>query len=212
MLQFSCSPTMICRLIADFRVNILSLDDLAPDIQITPESNGHPKNDTFLVEKEQTPLEITSVVPAVNDASEGGIEKTVTEAEISEHLSGNSAAFSRRKQDYPDHDETTVNSEYSEDFERSVSTTDRECGSKMSEERSEDCAYSGEHPSSASSPFRRQRRDQGHRVTVRDTAVQTVDPLFTYCWAKSKWAGSFLYFLCWPISALSTSLLELTLN
>ncbi|XP_009316698.1 PREDICTED: uncharacterized protein C19orf44 homolog, partial [Pygoscelis adeliae] len=184
-----------------FRLNILSLDDLAPnitsetaelkqkgtDIQIPQESNGIPKKDTFLVEKDQASLKMTSTVTGVNDASEGDIEKTVTEAEISEHLSGVSADFPRHKQDYLDHDERTVNSEYSEDFERSLSTADRESVSKMSEERSESCTYSGKHPSSASSAlFTRERHDQVHRVTVKETAVQTMDPPFTYCWSKTN--------------------------
>ncbi|KAM6189603.1 uncharacterized protein C19orf44 homolog [Sarcoramphus papa] len=185
----------------DFRVNILSLDDLAPnitseaaeleqkgtDIHITQESIRNPKKDTFLVEKDQTSLKMASAVTGVNDASEGDIEKTVTEAEISEHLSGVSADLPRHKQDYLDHDERTVNSEYSEDFERSLSTTDGESVSKMSEERSESCTYSGKHPSSASSPlFTRERHNQVHRVTVKETAVQTADPPFTYCWSKTS--------------------------
>ncbi|XP_054038257.1 uncharacterized protein C19orf44 homolog [Rissa tridactyla] len=189
----------------DFRLNILSLDDLAPnitseaaelkqkgtDMQITQESNRNPKKDTFLVEKDQTSVKMTSTVTGVNDASEGDVEKTVTEAEISEHLSGVSADFHKHEQDYLDHDERTINSEYSEDFERSLSTTDRESVSKMSEEYSESRTYSGKHPSSASSPlFTRERHNQAQRVTVRETAVQTVDPPFTYCWAKSSTAMS----------------------
>ncbi|XP_010284767.1 PREDICTED: uncharacterized protein C19orf44 homolog, partial [Phaethon lepturus] len=185
----------------DFRLNILSLDDLAPDItseaaelnqkgtdiQIAQESNRNPKKDTFLMEKDQMSLKTTSVVTGVNDASEGDIEKTVTEAEISEHLSGVSADFPRHKLDYLDHDERTVNSEYSEDFERSLSTTDRESVSKMSEEHSKSCMYSGKHPSSASSPlFTGGRHGQVHRVTVKETAVQTVDFPFTYCWSKTN--------------------------
>ncbi|KFQ79785.1 Uncharacterized protein C19orf44, partial [Phoenicopterus ruber ruber] len=55
-----------------------------------------------------------------------------------------------------------------------------------SEDRSESCTYSGKHPPSASSPlFTRVRRDRVHRVTVRETAVQTVDPPFTYCWSRT---------------------------
>lgn len=177
------------------------------DIQITQESNRNPPKDTFLMEKDQTSLKMTSAVTGVNDASERDIEKTVTEAEISEHLSGVSADFPRHKQDYLDHDERTVNSEYSEDFETSLSTTDRESVSKMSEEHSKSCTYSGKHPSAASSPlFTGERQDQAHRVTVRETAVQTVDAPFTYCWAKSKFTRycpiqatfTFLYFICRP--------------
>ncbi|KAM9265452.1 uncharacterized protein C19orf44 homolog [Morus bassanus] len=185
----------------DFRLNILSLDDLAPnitsetaelkqkgtDVQITQESNRNPKKDTFLVEKDQASLKMTSEVTGENDASEGDIEKTVTEAEISEHLSGISAELPRHKWDDLDHDERTVNSEYSEDFERSLSTTDRESVPKTSEEHSESCTYSGKRPSSASPPvLTRARHDQVHRVTVKETAVQTVDPPFTYCWPKTN--------------------------
>ncbi|KFQ60350.1 Uncharacterized protein C19orf44, partial [Pelecanus crispus] len=56
----------------------------------------------------------------------------------------------------------------------------------MPEEHSESCTYSGKCPSKASSPFfSRERRDQVHRVTVKETAVQTADPPFTYCWSKT---------------------------
>ncbi|KAK4808068.1 hypothetical protein QYF61_025065 [Mycteria americana] len=186
----------------DFRLNILSLDDLAPDItseaaelkpkridtQIPQESNRNPKKDTFLVENDQASLKMTSAVTGVNDVSEEDIEKTLTEAEISEHLNSVSADFPRHKQDYLHRDERTVNSEYSDDFERSLSATDRESVSKMSEKHSENCTYSGKHPSSASSSplFTRERHDQVHRVTVKETAVQTVDPPFTYCWSKTN--------------------------
>ncbi|KFV89512.1 Uncharacterized protein C19orf44, partial [Fulmarus glacialis] len=57
----------------------------------------------------------------------------------------------------------------------------------MSEEHSESCTYSGKHPSSASSPlFTRERHDRIHRVTVKERAVQTADPPFTYCWSKTN--------------------------
>lgn len=176
------------------------------DIQITQESNRNQKKDIFLVEKDQTSLKMTSAVTSVNDASKGDIEKTVTEAEISEHLSGVSADFPGHKQDYLD--ERTVNSEYSEDFEKSPSTTGRESVSEVSEELSESCMYSGKHPSSASSPlFTREQQDQVRRVTVKETAVQTVDPPFTYCWSKSKFTRycpieaifTYLYFI-WNIN------------
>lgn len=185
----------------DFRLNILSLDDLASnttsemaelkqkgtDIQITQESNRNPKKDTFQVEKDQPSLKI-SAVTGVSDPSEGDTEKNVTEADISEHLGEVSADFSRQGQDYPNHDERTVNSEYSEDFEKSMSTTDGEAVSEMPEEHSESSTYSGKDPSSSTSTplLTRERRERVHRVTVKETAVQTVDSPFTYCWSKTN--------------------------
>ncbi|KFV51658.1 Uncharacterized protein C19orf44, partial [Gavia stellata] len=60
----------------------------------------------------------------------------------------------------------------------------------MSEEHSESCTYSGKHPSSASSPLlTRERHNQVHRVTVKETAVQTVEHPFTYCWSKTNTAA-----------------------
>uniref|UniRef100_A0A8B9Q1I3 Chromosome 19 open reading frame 44 n=1 Tax=Apteryx owenii TaxID=8824 RepID=A0A8B9Q1I3_APTOW len=186
----------------DFRVNILSLDDFASDIpsetpelkqkwtdiQIVQKSNRDPPKDTFNMKNDQTSLKMTSAVTGMNDASEGNIERIVTEAEISEHLSEVSADFPRHRQDYIDHDDRTVFSEYSEDFEKSLSATDSESVSEMSEEHSKSCTYSGKDTSSsASSPlFTRDRHDQVHRVTVKETAVQTVDSPFTYCWSKTN--------------------------
>ncbi|KAM6396113.1 uncharacterized protein C19orf44 homolog [Rhynochetos jubatus] len=183
----------------DFRLNILSLDDLAPnitseatelkqkgtDIQITAESNRNPPKNTFLAEKDQTSLKMTTAVTGVNEASEGDIEKTVTEAEISEHLSGASADSSGCKPDYLD--DRTLNSEYSEDFETSLSTTDRESASKTSEKRSKSCTRSGKHPSAASPALRaRERHGPVRRVTVREAAVQTVASPCTCCWLKAN--------------------------
>ncbi|XP_064353463.1 uncharacterized protein C19orf44 homolog isoform X2 [Dromaius novaehollandiae] len=186
----------------DFRVNILSLDDLASDIpnetpelkqrgtdiQVVQKSKRDLPKDAFEVKNDQTSFKMTSAVAGTNDASEGDNERIVTEAEISEHLSGVSADFPRHRQDYVDHDDRTVNSEYSEDFEKSLSATDSESVSRMSEEHSRSYTYSGKDPSSsASSPLlSRERHDQVHRVTVKETAVQTVDSPFTYCWSKTN--------------------------
>ncbi|KAM9369049.1 uncharacterized protein C19orf44 homolog [Phaethornis superciliosus] len=181
----------------DFRLNILSLDDLAPDItgeaaelkqegkdtQITQESNRNSEKDAFLVVKDPTSLTL-SAGTGLKDSSAGDVERTVTEAEISEHLSEFSAGFPRHKQDSLDHDETSVNSEYSDDFESSLSTTDSKSILKMSEGHSESCTYSGNHPPSASSV--REQCERVHRKTVKETAVQTVDVPFTSCWSQAN--------------------------
>ncbi|XP_010410477.2 uncharacterized protein C19orf44 homolog isoform X1 [Corvus cornix cornix] len=180
-----------------FRLNILSLDDLAPDttskaaelqqkgkdIQFTQESNKYVKKDTLVGEENQAALKMTSAVTGVSDSSEEDVEKSVTEDEISEHLSGVSSDLPPHKQDYLNKNERTLNSEYSEDFERSLSTTDRE----SLEGHAASCACSGAHPSSASAPLvTQERHSRGHRVTVTETAVQTAGPPFTYCWAKAN--------------------------
>uniref|UniRef100_A0A8C0UQX6 DUF4614 domain-containing protein n=1 Tax=Cyanistes caeruleus TaxID=156563 RepID=A0A8C0UQX6_CYACU len=182
---------------ADVRLNILSLDDLAPDpsrkaaelkqkgkdIWFTQESNKYVKKDASLVEEDQPALKMTSAVTVVSDSSGEEVEKCISEAEISEHLSGVSSDFPPRKQDYLNQNERTLNSEYSEDFERSLSTTDRE----SVEGHSESCSCSGVCPSSASSSWATQEQhNRRHQVTVTETAVQTTEPPFTYCWAKAN--------------------------
>ncbi|XP_014115802.1 PREDICTED: uncharacterized protein C19orf44 homolog [Pseudopodoces humilis] len=183
------------------RLNILSLDDLAPDpsskaaelkhkgkdIWFTQESNKYVKKDALLVEEDQPALKMTSAVTVVSDSSltekEEEVEKCISEAEICEHLSGVSSHFPPRKQDYLNQNERTLNSEYSEDFERSLSTTDRE----SVEGHSESCSCSGVCPSSASSSWATQEQhNRRHQVTVTETAVQTIEPPFTYCWAKAN--------------------------
>ncbi|XP_066192445.1 uncharacterized protein C19orf44 homolog [Sylvia atricapilla] len=181
-----------------FRLNILSLDDLAPDttskaaelkqkgkdIQFTQESNKYVKKDTLLAEEVQASLKLTSAVTGASDSSEEDVERCVSEAEISEHLSGVSSDFPLHKQDYLNENDKTLNSEYSEDFERSLSTTDRE----SVEGRAGSCTCSGAHPSPSSSPLvTQEQHSQGYQVTVTEAAVQTVEPPpFTYCWAKAN--------------------------
>ncbi|XP_071433922.1 uncharacterized protein C19orf44 homolog, partial [Pithys albifrons albifrons] len=179
----------------DFRLNILSLDDLAPDstsqaaelkqkgkdTEITQESNKY-----VMVEEGQASLKMTSAVTG-HEVSEEDVEKSITEAKISEHLSGVSTDSPGHKQGYLDQDETTLSSEYSEDFEGSLSATEGESVSRTSEGHAESCSYSAGHSSSAPSPLQPQERHKrGHRVPVRDTGVQTAGPPFSYCWAKAN--------------------------
>uniref|UniRef100_A0A803VUW9 Chromosome 19 open reading frame 44 n=1 Tax=Ficedula albicollis TaxID=59894 RepID=A0A803VUW9_FICAL len=179
-----------------FRRNVVSLDDLAPDttskaaelkqkgkdIQFTQESNKYVKKDTLLVGEDQAALKMTSSITTVSDSSEEDVEKCVSEAEISEHLSGVSLYFPPHKQDYLNQNERILNSEYSEDFEKSMSTADGE----SVEGHAESCTCSGAQPSAASSLLvAQEQRSRGRRVTLTETAVQTAEPPFTSCWAKA---------------------------
>lgn len=144
------------------------------------------KKDTLLVKEDQTALKTTSAVTGASDSSEEDVEKCVSEAEISEHLSGVSSDFPPHKQDHLNQNERTLNSEYSEDFERSLSTTDRE----SVDGHAGSCTRSGAHPSPASSPLvTQEQHSRGHQVTVTEAAVQTAEPLFTYCWAKGEFSN-----------------------
>lgn len=136
------------------------------------------------MEDNQAALKMTSAVTGVSDSSKEDVEKCVSEAEISEHLSGVSSDFPARNQDYLNQNERTLNSEYSEDFESSLSRTDKE----SVEGRAGSCTGSGAQPSPASSPLiPPEQQSQGHQVTVTETAVQTAEPPpFTYCWPKGE--------------------------
>lgn len=155
------------------------------DIQIAQESKRNSKKDSFLVVKDQVSLQMRSAAPGASVASERDADRTETEAEISEHLSGVSADFPGHKQD-DDDDERTINSEYSDDFERSQCTADGEGASRASGQRSQSRRCSGEHASPPAPPPPPGEQRQVRRVTVREAAVQTLDLPFAYCWANSK--------------------------
>ncbi|OXB73096.1 UNVERIFIED_CONTAM: hypothetical protein H355_012021, partial [Colinus virginianus] len=186
----------ICHSIADFRQNILSLDDLASeiseaaelklqgtDVQSSQESSKNAKKDTLLVEEEQTFPKMSAEIGAAEPSERDS--ENMSAAEISEHLGEVSADLSGHRQGYPDHDDRSINTEYSEDFEQSLSAA--EAVSEVSEERSGSCRRSGKGPSSsASSPSLGRDGHQGlHTAAVKESAVQTVDPPFTYCCSKT---------------------------
>lgn len=156
------------------------------DIQFTQESNKCVKKDTLMVEEDQVALKMTSAITSVSDSSEEDVEKCVSEADISEHLSGVSSHLPPLKQDHLNHNERTLNSDYSEDFEKSLPTADRE----SVEGHAESCTCSGAQPSSASSvSVPGGQHSAGHRVTLTEAAVQTAEPPSTYTWAKGEFSS-----------------------
>ncbi|XP_024050032.1 uncharacterized protein C19orf44 homolog [Terrapene carolina triunguis] len=190
----------------DFRLNILSIDDLDPnvsgdrealkqmetDIQIAKKSNKDSEPNVFPVNNDQTSLKMVSVLTSTNAASDNDMEgEIMTEAEISEFLSGISTDYLSVRQVFPGPEESTVNSEYSEDFEKSLSlpvseTTDRRSLSEMSVGHSNSSVYSRKDlsPSLSSPQSKKKWHETVSRVTVKEMAVQTTDSPFTYHWSK----------------------------
>lgn len=146
----------------------------------------------FQANSDQPPLDVRSAGMCTNIGFEEGIG---TEAEISEHLSGSSENLPSLHQDVFEPTENTVHSEYSENFEKSVSavvsgTTNRRSPSETLMERSNSSVHSRETLSLSLSSSLSNKKWHGtvNRVTVKETAVQTADFPFTYCWSKSKFS------------------------
>ncbi|KAM3937235.1 uncharacterized protein C19orf44 homolog isoform 1-T2 [Leptodactylus fuscus] len=187
----------------DFKLNILSLDDLAPPVEAEEDKvkviSEKPKDSKHIFSSQdkrhipsrgaklftrQSISEEESVLEAVTEPNKDslyGRVKTSEDSRSSEHYSPSSS------------DESTVNSIYSEDFEESV-LTDTKLSSKsdsysysesMSAKKS---ALSSSHSVTASHKARQRRKRAGNiqRVTVKEIAVQTNDERFIYQWPHAS--------------------------
>uniref|UniRef100_A0A8C3YGA9 Chromosome 19 open reading frame 44 n=1 Tax=Catagonus wagneri TaxID=51154 RepID=A0A8C3YGA9_9CETA len=169
----------------DFIINVLSLDDLAPAVS--------EKSD--LGRKKDGQREKASEARAGNPSSG---------SEVSEHLSERSAlsagseAVSSLGSVSQEPPASSVSLAYSEDFEKSPSpTTASELTARSGESPDRTLATGSEFSASLNSalppPIARPRKKQTRavrRVTVKETAVQTPDPAFTYQWTKALTAYS----------------------
>ncbi|XP_055397974.1 uncharacterized protein C19orf44 homolog [Bubalus kerabau] len=166
----------------DFRINILSLDDLAPVVS---------EKSDLEWEKEGQGGKASSRRPWAGDPP--------SESEISERLSEPSASSPEPQgicclgPTSPEPIASTMNSTYSEDFEKSPSPTASESTARSEESPNRTLASRSEFSASLksdlppSSPKSRKKRARGGhpRVVVKEMAVQTPDPAFTYQWAKA---------------------------
>uniref|UniRef100_A0A8C0P932 DUF4614 domain-containing protein n=1 Tax=Canis lupus familiaris TaxID=9615 RepID=A0A8C0P932_CANLF len=164
----------------DFRINLLSLDDLAPAVS----------ENSDLEQKKEGQLE-----KAFSQRPQAG--GPPTGSEVSECVTEPSAASARpdgAPSPRPTSQEpmaSTMSSAYSEDFETSPDPTASE--SRAHPEESPDRMLDTSSEFSASlhtdlplptvKPWKTQVRDVT-RVVVREMAVQTLDPAFTYQWAE----------------------------
>ncbi|XP_014320633.1 uncharacterized protein C19orf44 homolog [Myotis lucifugus] len=164
----------------DFRINVLSLDDLAP--AVNTQSDLEEKEGGL---REKAP----SKSPGSRDPPTG--------SEVSEHLSepsASSAAPQRAASLRPTPGEptaSTVSWAYSEDFEKSPRRTASEPTTRSEESLDRTLATLSElsaslqthHPPPTGASRKKWAQDVT-RVTVKEQAVQTLDPAFTYQWTK----------------------------
>ncbi|XP_011845246.1 PREDICTED: uncharacterized protein C19orf44 homolog [Mandrillus leucophaeus] len=194
----------------EFRINILSLGDLSPAVS----ENSDLEQEEESAQREKTAGKIfRAEVSAGPDAprqaqarswaSQGKAASAEgDESEVSEHLSASSApaiqqdsiASMQPPSEAPV--VNTVSSAYSEDFENSPSLTASEptARSKESLDRTLDALSESSSSVKTDLPQTAEaRKKSGRHVTrvlVKDTAVQTPDPTFTYEWTKALTAYS----------------------
>uniref|UniRef100_A0A2R9A8V0 Chromosome 19 open reading frame 44 n=1 Tax=Pan paniscus TaxID=9597 RepID=A0A2R9A8V0_PANPA len=194
----------------EFRINILSLDGLAPavsensDLEQEEESAQREKTAGKIFRAEaSTGQDAPRQAQARSWASQGKAASAEgDESEVSEHLSASSASAiqqdSTSSMQPPSEAPmvNTVSSAYSEDFENSPSLTASEptAHSKESLDRTLDALSESSSSVKTDLPQTAEsRKKSGRHVTrvlVKDTAVQTPDPAFTYEWTKALTAYS----------------------
>ncbi|XP_063514825.1 uncharacterized protein C19orf44 homolog isoform X5 [Pongo pygmaeus] len=190
--------------ITEFRINILSLDDLAPvvsensDLEQEEESAQREKTAGKIFRAEaSTGQDAPRQAQARSWTSQGkSASAEGDESEVSEHLSASSASAiqqdSTSSMQPPSEAPmvNTVSSAYSEDFENSPSLTASEptAHSKESLGRTLDALSESSSSVKTDLPQTAESRKKSSRpvtrVLVKDTAVQTPDPAFTYEWTK----------------------------
>nr|XP_054321860.1 uncharacterized protein C19orf44 homolog isoform X4 [Pongo pygmaeus] len=188
----------------EFRINILSLDDLAPvvsensDLEQEEESAQREKTAGKIFRAEaSTGQDAPRQAQARSWTSQGkSASAEGDESEVSEHLSASSASAiqqdSTSSMQPPSEAPmvNTVSSAYSEDFENSPSLTASEptAHSKESLGRTLDALSESSSSVKTDLPQTAESRKKSSRpvtrVLVKDTAVQTPDPAFTYEWTK----------------------------
>ncbi|XP_058281222.1 uncharacterized protein C19orf44 homolog isoform X3 [Hylobates moloch] len=190
----------------EFRINILSLDDLAPvvsensDLEQEEESAQREKTAGKIFRAQaSTGQDAPRQAQARSWASQGKAASAEGDkSEVSEHLGASSASAIQQDSTsgmQPPSEApmvNTVSSAYSEDFENSPSLTASEPTTRAKESLDRTLDALSESSSSVKTDLRQtaeSRKKSGRHVTrvlVKDTAVQTPDPAFTYEWTKDS--------------------------
>ncbi|XP_072338948.1 uncharacterized protein C19orf44 homolog isoform X2 [Scyliorhinus torazame] len=222
----------------DFRLNILTLEDLVPGVEqkTTKEASALKNEESQLFDDQNTQSvshisrprvanelvsQHTQPITPSREKDESDVESYImtesagTGSEITEHLTGDSNV-SRKKKNIPEKqhkqlkadDESTLCSEYSEDFENSnsdVSTVKMDQSESYTDQSSKeelrtDYSDNSTFHSTSSTPdqskmaastkshcsMRRKREPGRTRVTVKETAMQTQPSAFTYNWPREE--------------------------
>nr|XP_045004333.1 uncharacterized protein C19orf44 homolog isoform X2 [Jaculus jaculus] len=195
----------------DFRVNVLSLDDLVPaitekDMEQKEEDAGRKGlSGKSFPAKSPARLEAQKPSPPRNSAFQGkstslvGDKSLTTPSEVSEHLSASSASASQP------HSVSSMDSAevpmmhtaiptYSEDFKHSLTpmTSESTTSSFESLDRTLDALSQFSLKTDLLKPsLSRTKRGQDiTRIIMKETAVQTLDPTFAYQWSTALTAYS----------------------
>ncbi|XP_032992826.1 uncharacterized protein C19orf44 homolog [Lacerta agilis] len=197
---------------SDFRVNVLSLDDLAPAAASQSEVSGEVRYPPFselfngpamptgskeelgaspFAAVTQSPFKAQSpprreAAPLEEEEEETEEKDDPGETEISERLNSTSAGSSHPEEEEEDEEEeeegSPTSAEYSEDFESSVAS-----GERPSSRDPSGAWAPSEHPASSSLTCPPQGARTTHlpaRVVVKDAAVQTGRSSLAYCWLQ----------------------------
>ncbi|XP_075063437.1 uncharacterized protein C19orf44 homolog isoform X2 [Mixophyes fleayi] len=187
----------------DFKLNILSLDELALPAN-TEELEEKTVNRKAMKIKQRSPTQDNGILhdngkrssrkqrstAEVDSASEIHTE-TNKDSEISKHRhQGHSSSSESYFQGQPD--ETTAQSVYSEDFEDSVlsalsQSLKSDSGSSSKSHSSEEYSFPSSHSNTQpTKPREGTWAGKVQRVTIKDIAVQTSDAGFTYHWPQAS--------------------------
>ncbi|XP_062035438.1 uncharacterized protein C19orf44 homolog [Lepus europaeus] len=192
---------------SDFRINVLSLDDLGGAVSETSDVQegegarrdkppGDRAHATPPAGKRAGPRPRASASPGNAPSAERGRDApSTTASEISEHLGARSAtaspedSASRTPSSPGAPAEAAGGSAYSEDFESSPGPSASEPTAPSPETADRTLDSLSELSSSLRTPPSRRRRGRhGPRVVVKETAVQTLDPALACPWAAAGMA------------------------
>ncbi|KAM5232698.1 uncharacterized protein C19orf44 homolog isoform 2-T10 [Hipposideros larvatus] len=165
--------------LSDFRINVFSLDDLVPAVSEKSEQKKEDKREKASSQSSW----------AWGPTTESEVSELLSEA-LASSAGPQSTSSLRPASEEPT--ASTVSLTYSEDFNKSPSPTASEPISHSEESPDRTLATLSElsaslkidHPPPTCMSRKKRSRDV-RRVMVKETAVQTLDPAFTYQWTKA---------------------------